>query len=445
MNRRLAVAFPRIVWSFCAAACVAIISSAAAAEFNFKEQEIERELGVGYAVSLVDVNGDQKLDIVVVDQRRVLWYENPSWKRRVMIEGQTKPDNVCIAPYDIDGDGKIDFALGADWRPADTINSGTIQWSRRGESLEDKWTVFPIGSEPTVHRMRWADFDDDGRAELIVSPLHGRGTRGPDFSQNGVRTLRYKIPKDPTKQEEWKPEVINDDVHVSHNLWPVDLNQDKKLDLLIASFEGVSLVEQAGEGKWKRTLIGSGNQETKPNRGSSEIKPGKVGANDGYGYLATIEPWHGFQVVVYTRGGEQDKSGVWNRKVLDEQLAWGHAVWCANLDDDPDEELIIGVRDNKGDEHRRGVRIYDPQVYRASAEGENNQAAAKVEKYPDKGSAKNRPFEIRWMRHLVDAGGVAVEDLAADDLDGDGDIDIVAAGRATKNVKIYWNEFKSGK
>ena len=46
---------------------------------QFRSQEIERELGVGYAVSLVDVNGDGKLDIVVVDQTRVVWYENPAW------------------------------------------------------------------------------------------------------------------------------------------------------------------------------------------------------------------------------------------------------------------------------------------------------------------------------------------------------------------------------
>lgn len=386
--------------------------SLAAAQSTFRAEEIERELGVGYAVSLVDVDGDGRLDIVVVDQTRVLWYQNPSWQRRVIIENQTKPDNVCIAPYDIDGDGQVDFALGADWRPADTVSSGTIQWLRRGATREEPWTVFPIGTEPTVHRMRWADFDADGRAELIVSPLQGRGVRPPTFDQNGVRTLCFQIPDDPTDAAAWQAEVIDDGLHVTHNLWPADMNQDGRLDLLVASFEGVSLLERSADDTWSRTLLGSGNQETEPNRGASEIKPGRLGGREEYGYLATIEPWHGFQVVAYTPpAGEA--AGLWQRHVLDDQLAWGHAVWCANLDADADEELIIGVRDNAGDEHRSGVRIYDPRL-----EG----------------------GVVVWQRQLIDPGGVAVEDLAAADLDGDGDNDIVAAGRATKNVKIYWND-----
>ncbi|MGH7224941.1 MAG: FG-GAP repeat domain-containing protein, partial [Gemmataceae bacterium] len=95
---------------------------------EFRIQEIEKGLGVGYAVLLVDVNNDGKKDIVVVDQKRVVWYENPSWKRRNIIEGQTKPDNVCITAADIDGDGQLDFALGAAWNPANTKSGGTLQW-----------------------------------------------------------------------------------------------------------------------------------------------------------------------------------------------------------------------------------------------------------------------------------------------------------------------------
>ncbi len=45
----------------------------------------------------------------------------------------------------------------------------------------------------------------------------------------------------------------------------------------------------------------------------------------------------------------------------------------------------------------------------------------------------------RWERTVIDDGGVAVEDLTAADLNGDGRIDIVAVGRQTGNVRIYWN------
>ena len=40
----------------------------------------------------------------------------------------------------------------------------------------------------------------------------------------------------------------------------------------------------------------------------------------------------------------------------------------------------------------------------------------------------------KWVRKIIEDGGVATEDMAAADLDGDGKIDIVAVGRKTKNV-----------
>ncbi len=98
--------------------------------------------------------------------------------------------------------------------------------------------------------------------------------------------------------------------------------------------------------------------------------------------------------------------------MVDEQLKWGHAVWCADLDRDGDEELVVGVRDTKDSENPCGLRIYDP----TDADG------------------------AHWARQLVDPAGVAIEDLAVDDLNADGRPDVVAVGRQTKNVRIYWNE-----
>jgi hypothetical protein len=41
---------------------------------------------------------------------------------------------------------------------------------------------------------------------------------------------------------------------------------------------------------------------------------------------------------------------------------------------------------------------------------------------------------------MLDESGMATEDLTIADLNADKQPDIVAAGRATRNIKIYWNE-----
>ena len=48
--------------------------------------------------------------------------------------------------------------------------------------------MFALGEEPTLHRMRWGDVDGDGKAELVVVPLHGRLTKAPDWEGAGADT-----------------------------------------------------------------------------------------------------------------------------------------------------------------------------------------------------------------------------------------------------------------
>jgi hypothetical protein len=397
---------------------------ACAAELRFRAEELPARLTVGYAVCLLDLSGDGKEDIAIVDSKRFLWLESPAWKEHVIHEEAAAPfDNVCFAPADLDRDGRIDFAVGRDWQFNNTRSGGTIGWLRAAKEKGVPWTYHPIGEEPTTHRMRFVDLDVDGRDELVVVPLKGRDTAAPDFAERGVRVFAYTIPADPLKGP-WQASVLDDGTHVTHNFCHAgDLAGGEKgggggagggAGLLLASFEGVTLLERGKDGAWRRTRVGAGDQESRPNRGASEVRMGRLGA--GAHYIATIEPWHGDKVVVYTRpaGPRPEERGdwLWKREVLDQELKWGHAVWCADLDGDPDEELVIGVRDDLDEKRRRGLRIYDP----ADREG------------------------AKWTRALVDPGGVAIEDLAVGDLDGDGRRDIVAVGRQTHNVKVYWNE-----
>ena len=403
----------RLVFVICLVVLAPMLSLLPAAEDIpvFRVQQIETELGVGYAVLLVDVNNDGKKDIVVVDQKRVVWYENPSWQRRNIIEGKTEPDNVCISAADIDGDGRLDFALGAAWNPNNTKSGGTLQWLRRGKTLDEPWSVHPIGEEPTLHRIRFANLDGDGKPVLLVVPLMGRDSRAAKNHMDGqpVRVLAYRIPKDPLR-ERWPMEVLDQSMHVVHNFQAIPADGGKGMDVLTASYEGVNLLQRSGD-KWRRRQLGAGDQAN-PNksRGASEIKRGKL--KNGRTFIATIEPWHGDKVVVYTPPAES--GGLWERHVLDDKLKWGHAVCCADLDGDGGDELIIGVRDVLSDKpgENCGVRIFKAT--------------------DDEGT--------KWQRYLLDEGGVRVEDLAAADLNGDGRIDIVAVGRQSHNARIYWNK-----
>ena len=371
----------------------ASFASLHAADFPaFEERIIDANVGkVCYAVISSDVDGDGQTDIVAVTESRVLWYQAPDWKMRTIIDGQTPLDNVCIAAHVIDGDGQIDFALGAGW-----TKTGTIHWLQRGESLDENWTVHSIGQEAWTHRMRFADVLGKGRPQLVVSPLNA--TEG-----NGVRLTAFEIPKSPTK-DRWVAHVLNDELNRMHNHWHVDFDGNNTIDTLTASQEGINLVTGTTS-EWQRTKLGTGETaDTPAQSGAGEIKLGTL--QNGKRFIATVEPMHGHSVVVYTEPASATKTDLWNRTVIDDGFQRGHALWTADFDGDGNDEIAFGHSDTP---ETFGVIIYD-----------FNQSATN-----------------QWQKHVIDAGGIATEDLIVEDFNGDGLLDIVAGGRATHNVKLY--------
>ena len=251
--------------------------------WNFQKQEIDTGLGVGYAVLAVDMNGDGAKDLVVADKQRILAYYHPDWKRKTLLEGGTAPDNVCIAARDIDGDGRMDLAVGAGWKPFDTKEGGTLQWLRQPEKNGAPWTLHPISSEPTLHRMRFARVGKNGEEELVVIPLMGRDSSAKANWSDGspLRVLAFSVPAKPA-QEPWPVRVLNQELHVAHNF---DLISGAGgHDLAIASYEGISLLARQPGGGWRRELIHAGNQENpKSNRGASEVRRGSLAGGESAG------------------------------------------------------------------------------------------------------------------------------------------------------------------
>ena len=393
----------------CATLLLSTIALAQSPRFNFQEQVIDPNVGVGYAVTVADLNHDGKTDIVAATENpdQVVWYENPSWKKRVIAAGFPKLP-VSIQPLDVDGDGKLELILGADWQPSNTRTGGTVWLLQRPADLDQPWTPIKLDEEPTLHRMRVLTVDKKGSKELLCAPLHGRENKGPEW-WNGKGALLYMLRR-PAKpfSEPWTREVISDGLHITHNVWTLDWDKDGKDEIIAAAYEGIFLFKKTADGKWSKQQLGAGDPEK---RGAGEVKVGRLPG--GKRYLATVEPWHGHQAVVYAP--PQKAGQLWQRQALVADHKGGHAVWTADLTDTGVDSLVMG--------------------FRGAPEGKAEDAMVYVFHPLDRNGEK-------WEKQILDAKGLGSEDIICADLDRDGRNDIIGVGRSTKNVKIYWNKRK---
>ena len=363
---------------------------------NFEAQVIDDNISIGYGLALGDVDGDGKPDILLADKKQFVWYRNGDWKRFVMVENLTEFDNVCIAARDLDGDGKVEVAVGAQWNPGETgdsTKSGSVHYLIRPQDPTQLWKAIPLHHEPTVHRMRWAKAAD-GSFYLLVLPLHGRGNKNGEGEP--VKFISYRFKKDPGSN--WNITVIDQSMHMTHNFAIVEDKVLKRTDIYIGGKEGVRIIpafKNNADSK-SQEIDGIGN-------GTGEVRIGKFKDKDRF--IAAIEPMHGTTLVTYSLGKEK------TRTVLDESFKEGHALATADLLGLGYDQVVAGWRVANAD-NKVGIKLYVPQ----------------------NGSAST------WDQYWIDDNGMATEDLQVMDLNADGKPDIIASGRATKNLKIYWNK-----
>jgi hypothetical protein len=376
---------------------------AAPPEPKFRAVDVDTKVGIGYGLAVADVNGDKKTDILLVDKDLVAWYQNPNWEKHIIAGKLTEKDHVCIAAADIDGDGKAEVAIGAEWNPGDTQNSGALFYLVHPSDRTQKWEPVKLPHEPTMHRIRWAK-DWQGRMTLISVPLHGRGNNPQKGEGAGVKVQRLVPPANP--RDQWEIQVIDESLHKTHNFDPVQWDDDPALELLIGGKEGVFLSNWSQEeSKLKLTQLGSNDIG-----GVGEVRAGKLG--NGKGFVATVEPMHGNTLAIYTPTTSKQAGALWKRQVLDESLVDGHALGCGDFLGIGRDQIVVGWRAMNRAGAKVGIKLFTP----LDAEGKD------------------------WRSTLVDDNTMACEDLMLADFNSDGKLDIVAAGRATKNLKVYFNE-----
>lgn len=373
---------------------------------KFDRIVIDDNFPAAYQVEVADINGDQKPDIIALGGSTVAWYENPSWKKRIITDKSTAPSVISSASRDLDGDGKAEVAIAYDFE-MNSPHRGKLGLAIPGESFDDPWTFRRIADVPSIHRIRWASaggFAGETGWKLVVAPIFGENAKSPTYDQDAAK-LRVFYPGPNPKTDPWPSRVVAERpvIHAIEIATAVEPRCILTADNLgIAGFDIPNSPDEKAGSKLLAQTWASGTSGPPPNRGASEIHFGFLG-NSRLGrasmdprVLATIEPWHGSKVVLRYSLGPVGADALSDPVVLDDTLDGGHALWLTDIDNDGDDEIFAGHR---GKGHRVSIYNFNGKT---------------------------------WDRTILD------HDIAAQDLRGAPDFPgVVAVGGSTHNVIWY--------
>lgn len=367
-----------------------------AAPWTLVAHEVATGLRGGYHVTATDLNKDGKVDLLAVATGAkvdLVWYENPTWTPHVMASGF--PGMINADAFDVDGDGYPEIALQSGFSTTPAKGNGVMTMLSKGPDVNAPWVAKEFDRMPSVHRVRWVDAEGTGRKMVINGPLGGVAGVPPDYKDK-VSIYAYRTP-------DLKRETVTDlDEGVLHGLQVVDWDGKGREALLGASFMGIHLYRYAN-GQWQQTRLTAGHPEPWPKNGSSDVAVLRTRAGR---QLASIEPWHGNQVVIHRAGGAGGPDGDWSvRTVIDHTLNDGHTLQAGDLDGDGVDEVVAGYRGGGG-----GVNIY-----RLGADN-------------------------TWTKFVLEGQkSMAAAGCAFAHLNGDQRIDLACIGTSTANLKWYEN------
>lgn len=400
----------------------------------------------------VDVDGDGDLDIVSYSNGALVWLEQtaggspPVFVERSLIDQNSW---TYFDPVDIDRDGDLDVALaysnGDDalvlaWAENDGT-PGNGAWARRVVEIWDP----PLFGWAHTRAVVAADFDGDGDPDLALS--HDEHDLLNADSDGCLRWMR----SDGTPGNGgWSEEPLYDWVsdRTFDDLRAVDLDGDGDVDLLGQSWDEDSGIANSvswwendgspGVGHWTRRVIESTASST---YGDGQVAAGDLDGDGDLDVALAVPPdpprW-------FASDGTPANGGWVEREITGEELG---VVAVIDVDGDGDLDLSGGNRwlENDGTPGSGGW-TERPDAGR-SAMSDLDQDGDRDFLYSSMlGGPPGAWWEENLSIHrsaLLRAERVASSfvdgafDVAAGDLDRDGDLDLVSVAEA--NDHVYWH------
>lgn len=364
-------------WLFATATLTFFVSSFAIAEDNSDNWKWTRHdiapSSTYSACAAMDVNKDGRTDIVCGG----FWYESPTWKRHFLRDVEVirgRFDDYSNLPIDVNGDGWLDL-VSANYR------SQTLYWIEHpGEKL-GPWTTHTVERPGPMETARLEDIDGDGKLDLLPN-----GTRAAMWyeitQENGkARWIRHELPSE----------------IAGHGVGFGDINGDGRGDIVCSQgwLEGPP---DARKDRWNLH------------------RDFRLHADSSIPMLVFDVDDDGDADIVYSRAHhiglywvEQQGPGKWRRHAIDTSWSQSHAPMLGDLDGDGRPEVVAGKRYMGHDGKDLGE--YDSLIVAAYT---------------------FQPQQRTWQRRTICESwtvGFGLDSKLAD-LDGDGDLDIIATGRS---------------